>query len=52
MQKRMSINPELIKGYSNPIRIDNKNNTEVNGESDSDSEKNLKPTDSTKVKRM
>lgn len=50
MQKRMSINPQMVKQYSNDVRLREQSDI-VNEGSESDSDKNLKPTDSTKIKQ-
>lgn len=50
MKKRMSINQDLQKQLSNDIRLKEPISDVVNEASDSDSDGNLKPSDSTQIK--
>lgn len=50
MKKRMSINQDLQKQLSNDVRLKEPISDVVNEASDSDSDGNLKPSDSTQIK--
>lgn len=50
MKKRMSINQDLQKQFSTDVRLKEPISDVVNEASDSDSDGNLKPSDSTQIK--
>lgn len=51
VHKRMSINPSMVKEYTNLIRSQADSEVEQNEISDNESEKMVKPSESTNIKR-
>lgn len=50
MKKRMSINAQLVRDYSNDVKLHDQSDIVNEGSSPNESPKDLKPTDSTRIK--